>query len=97
MSDLKITGTMAGQGVGPEAAAGKKPAEGGFDDALKDAVGKVTDVQNEAEKAIQELGSGGDITQAMIAMEKADMSFQVMVEVRNKLLSAYQEIMRMQV
>jgi flagellar hook-basal body complex protein FliE len=68
-----------------------------FEGLLKDAVTKVNTVQNEAEKAIQELAGGGDISSAVIAMEKADMSFQVMIEVRNKLISAYEEIMRLQV
>ncbi|MBI4764735.1 MAG: flagellar hook-basal body complex protein FliE [Deltaproteobacteria bacterium] len=46
---------------------------------------------------MQELAGGGDISSAVIAMEKADFSFQVMIEVRNKLISAYEEIMRLQV
>ena len=68
-----------------------------FEVLLKEAVHKVNNVQNEAEKAIQELAGGGDISSAVIAMEKADISFQVMIEVRNKLISAYEEIMRLQV
>ncbi len=68
-----------------------------FEVLLKDAVNKVNTVQNDAEKAIQELAGGGDISSAVIAMEKADISFQVMIEVRNKLISAYEEIMRLQV
>ncbi len=68
-----------------------------FEILLKEAVSKVNTVQNEAEKAIQELAGGGDISSAVIAMEKADLSFQVMIQVRNKLISAYEEIMRLQV
>lgn len=75
------------------------PKEGGegFEAVLKDAVTKVNSVQNEAEKAIQELSNGGDISSAVIAMEKADVSFQLMIEVRNKLISAYEEMMRLQI
>jgi flagellar hook-basal body complex protein FliE len=40
---------------------------------------------------------GVPLHQAMIAMEEASVSFQLMVEVRNKLLESYQELMRMQV
>ncbi len=69
----------------------------GFDDILHEAIGKIYQVQNDAENAAKELASGGDIIQALVAMEKADMSFNLMVEVRNKLVSAYEEIMRMQV
>lgn len=42
-------------------------------------------------------GQGVPLHQAMIAMEEASVSFQLMVEVRNKLLESYQELMRMQV
>ncbi len=96
MSDLKITGAGMGQGPSPARKPGQQEP-GGFDKVLQDAVGKVTQVQAEAEKAIQELAAGGDITQAIISMEKADMSFSAMVEVRNRLLTAYDEIMRMQI
>jgi len=70
---------------------------GGFESALNDAIGKVSQLQNDVEKAISELSSGGNITTAIIAAQKADMSFQLMVEVRNKLINAYEEIMRLQV
>jgi flagellar hook-basal body complex protein FliE len=96
MSDLSINGIGAGISKLQENAGGKE-VTGGFDAVFKDAIGKVTEMQGEAEKGIKELASGGDVTQAIIAMEKADMSFQVMVEVRNKLLTAYEEIMRMQI
>lgn len=68
-----------------------------FESALNDAIGKVSQLQDDVEKAISELSSGGDITTAIIAAQKADMSFQLMVEVRNKLINAYEEVMRMQV
>lgn len=68
-----------------------------FNDILQDTVTKLSQVQNEAEKAVKEIASGGDITEAIIAMEKADMSFQFMIEVRNKLIAAYEEVQRMQV
>jgi flagellar hook-basal body complex protein FliE len=70
---------------------------GSFSSLFKDALGTVAELQKEADNAIKELANGDDITSAIIAMEKVDMSFQVMTEVRNKLLNAYEEIMRMQV
>ena len=39
----------------------------------------------------------GDLQETMIALEKADVSFRLMMQIRNKVLDAYQEIMRMQV
>ena len=96
MNEINKIGSV----VAPNSIQGKsvsKVSGDNFETLLKDAVHKVNTVQNEAEKAIQELASGGDITNAVIAMEKADLSFQVMIEVRNKLISAYEEIMRLQV
>jgi flagellar hook-basal body complex protein FliE len=58
----------------------------------------VNSTQNTAANAIHSLQSGGNVSlhQAVLAMEEANVSFQLMVEVRNRLLESYQEIMRMQ-
>ena len=96
MSDIKINGAGANQDLSQLKPASKEAAKG-FEDIMQEAIGKINQVQTDAEKAVKELAAGGDPTQAIIAMEKADMNFQLMVEVRNKLISAYEEIMRMQV
>ncbi len=70
---------------------------GAFDAVINDAMTSVSEVQNNVDMAVKELASGGDITSAVLAVEKADMTFQLMVEIRNKLLRSYEEIMRMQV
>jgi flagellar hook-basal body complex protein FliE len=88
--------SSAGSGIG-RAAGETKNTGNAFDAVLTDAFNKVTSLQNEADKAIAGLTQGGEIADAVIAMEKADMSFSVMVEVRNKLISAYEDIMRIQV
>ena len=41
-------------------------------------------------------GNGADLHRAMIAVEKADLSFQLMMQVRNKIVAAYQEVSRLQ-
>ncbi|MGE0826622.1 MAG: flagellar hook-basal body complex protein FliE [Candidatus Binatia bacterium] len=66
---------------------------------LKQAVGEVDDLHQTAEKDIQQLvgGGTGDLQETLIAMERADISFRLMMQVRNKILDAYQEVMRMQV
>lgn len=74
-----------------------KVDKGNFENFLNDAVEKLNEVQKNAEMAVKELAQGGDVTQAIISIEKADMSFQTMVEIRNRLLNAYEEVMRMQV
>ncbi|MDI3530366.1 MAG: flagellar hook-basal body complex protein FliE [Candidatus Atribacteria bacterium] len=59
----------------------------------------VNSLQKEADQAIQEvvLGKEENLHQAMIALEKANLALELTVQVRNKVVEAYQEIMRMQV
>jgi flagellar hook-basal body complex protein FliE len=73
--------------------------KGDFGSYLKDALGEVNELQGKASEAIQQMvGEGkGDLQDTMIALEKADVSFRLMMQIRNKVLDAYQEIMRMQV
>lgn len=80
-----------------------KPADGAakndFGAYLKDALGEVHELQAKAGEAIEQMvGEGkGDLQDTMIALERADVSFRLMMQIRNKVLDAYQEIMRMQV
>jgi flagellar hook-basal body complex protein FliE len=95
MSDIKIN---LGASLQPPSVKARDKADGGdFQRMMVDALAKVNEIQGEAEEAINGLAEGGDVTKAVIAMEKADLSFQLMTEVRNKLLNAYEDIMRMQV
>ncbi len=70
-----------------------------FVDTLGTLVRDVNQSQLQSRDAVNGLMSGQNVPlhQAMIAMEEASVSFQLMVEVRNKLLDSYQELMRMQV
>lgn len=70
-----------------------------FTDMLKDSVDKVNDIQLEADRAAKELAAGRNknIHETMLILEKADMSFKLMMQVRNKIIDAYREVMRMQV
>ncbi len=72
---------------------------GSFVDALKESINKVNTLQGEADMAIKGLvkGETKNVHDTMIAIEKANISFNMMIQVRNKLLAAYEEIMRMQV
>lgn len=72
---------------------------GSFSSLLDRAVAEVNTKQNAAAEALRGLQSGQNVSlhQAMIASEEANVSFQLMVETRNRLLESYQEIMRMQV
>ncbi len=70
-----------------------------FSDALKDSIKRVGELEKEADKEVEKLAKmdSDDVTSTMIAIEKADLSFQLMMQVRNKIITAYEEIMRMQV
>ncbi|MBZ0271683.1 flagellar hook-basal body complex protein FliE [bacterium] len=70
-----------------------------FADVLKKAIEDVSGIEKEADKVVEALaaGSSDNIHEAMIALQKADLSFRTMMEIRDKLLSAYKEIMRISV
>ncbi|HSE59745.1 MAG TPA: flagellar hook-basal body complex protein FliE [Nitrospiraceae bacterium] len=94
------------QGISPsnlqEAATPSGPASRGgsqFLDSLKSAISQVNDVQLEAGRAVDALMTGQteNVHQTMVALQKADASFQLMMQVRNKLVAAYEEINRMQI
>ena len=71
-----------------------------FSQLLTDSINKVNELQQESRemKTAYEMGDPNiDIPEVMIAVQKASLSFEAMSEVRNKLLSAYQEVMNMQV
>jgi flagellar hook-basal body complex protein FliE len=70
-----------------------------FENVLGNMVNEVSQKQAAASDAVTGLLSGQNVPlhQAMISMEEASVSFQMMVEVRNKLIDSYQELMRMQI
>ena len=74
-------------------------ADSSFGNVLGRLINEVGDKQSAAGEAVSGVLSGQNVSlhQAMIAMEEASVSFQLMVEVRNKLLDSYQELMRMQI
>lgn len=71
----------------------------GFGEVLKDAISTANELQKQSDQEIQKLmtGESQDLHTTVIAMQKADLSFQMMMQVRNKIVQAYQEIMRMQI
>jgi flagellar hook-basal body complex protein FliE len=85
-------------GVASQAPA-TNPAAGSFDNVLSRLVNEVDTRQGIANDAVRGLLAGENVSlhQAMIASEEASISFQLMVEIRNKLLESYQEMMRMQI
>ncbi len=99
MDPLKLQGLQAPQlpleGAKPEG----NPAGGpDFGDLLKQALTEVNQASQTAEGEARNLmlGESADMHSAMLAVQKADLSFQMMMAVRSKLIDAYREVMRMQ-
>ena len=79
--------------------AGVEKGASSFGDMLKDAISSVNELQKQSDTEIQKVmtGESQDLATTVIAMQKADLSFQMMMQVRNKIVQAYQEIMRTQI
>jgi flagellar hook-basal body complex protein FliE len=90
---------VASVGSGGTAGTAGTASTPGFLDSLKSAIGKVNDTQLEAGRAVDALMTGDtqDLHRTMVALQQADVSFQLMMQIRNKLVAAYEEIQRMQV
>ena len=88
----QVESTQAAQGAGAVQGAG-------FGEVLNQFVGEVNQKQLDSTQAVNDLLAGKEVPlhEAMIAMQEAGVAFQLMVEVRNKLLEGYQELMRMQI
>jgi flagellar hook-basal body complex protein FliE len=70
----------------------------GFSDTLKRMVNAVETTNTKANQSIVAMTDGsGDVHDAMIALQRADMTLQLTMQIRNKLINAYQEVMRMPV
>lgn len=90
-------------GVSPGAPQGPAGVGGGsgeesFLHVLKDSIEKVNALQSDADRAIQDFTTGQDgvtLHQTMMAMAQADVSFQLMMQVRDRIVRAYQEMMNM--
>ena len=72
--------------------------ESNFKDMLAESINKVNGLMNESDKAIEDLvtGKSANMHHTLIALQKADVSFRMLLEVRNKVMNAYSEVMRMQ-
>jgi flagellar hook-basal body complex protein FliE len=81
----------------PAAGLAAKPA-GGFGSVLADAIGRVNQAQQNSQSSIDKFLSGEDeeVHKVALATQQASLSFDLFLQVRNKVVSAYQEVMRMQ-
>ena len=105
MNDITLSSNLkALQGIGPSKGLSKTGEANGADgssfaDTLAQSLDKVNTLQKEADVAIQDFITGDkrNIHETMLAVGKADLAFRLTMQVRNKMVEAYQEVMRMQV
>jgi flagellar hook-basal body complex protein FliE len=89
-----FTGTLPTSPTTPSSS----ETEGGFGATLKNAINQVNDLSDNSDQKVSELMQGDrqDVHNVMIAVEKADIAFQLMMQVRNKIVNAYQEVSKLQ-
>jgi flagellar hook-basal body complex protein FliE len=88
----ELTSTLASPSTGTG-------QDSSFSDALKSAIQGVDNLQGSADLQVGNLLGGApntDVNHVMVSVEKADVAFQLMMQVRNKIVSAYQDIEKMQ-
>ncbi len=99
MGDGRISGVLSGAlpRVNPGVPRSKEDPLGDFKKILGDSLESTDRTLKEADQSTQEMVLGKqDIHQTMIALERANLSLRLMVQVRNRMMAAYDEIMRMQ-
>ena len=98
ITEPKLLSVLPEDGAEAKALGGEGSSVAGFGDMLKQAISQVNQRLKEADELANRLAMGEhvDIAQVMSAMAKADISFRLLLQVRNKALNAYEEIMRMQ-
>ena len=90
---------LAGQAANPFTRSEESDSgEGGFSQIFRSSLEKINGLQHKADEQVTAVQSGrsADMIDAIVALEEADMSFQLLLQVRNKAVRAYEEIMRMQ-
>lgn len=93
-------GVQGTQGSGTSSRQVSGPQGGpSFHDVLKQNIEQVSKLQQEAEMAVEDLAAGrrDDYQGVMIAKAKADMAFKMLLQVRNKMIDAYEEVKQMRV
>jgi flagellar hook-basal body complex protein FliE len=86
------------QAAAPSRNSSPRGQEGGFTTSLTDAIDQVEQIHSDAQQQVSQLlqGNRQDVHNVMIAVEKADVAFQLMMQVRNKIVNAYEEVSKLQ-
>jgi flagellar hook-basal body complex protein FliE len=95
IQSLSIRGLPTAPLAGPSAAAGAPS----FKDALLSSIQEVNSMQQQADQAVERLAAGEEVSPAEVltAVQKADIAFRMMMQMRNKLVQAYQEVQNIRV
>ncbi len=95
IQNLSIRGLPTAPLAGPAAAEGASS----FKDALLSSIEEVNSMQQQADQAVERLATGEDVSPAEVltAVQKADIAFRMMMQMRNKLVQAYQEVQSIRV
>ncbi len=97
---LGLIGNAAFDRPAPLGPPGKDERGGpGFQKLLQDQIAKVNELQQDATEAIEDLATGrrDDVESVLIATQKADTAFKLLLQVRNKVVDAYEEVKQMRV
>lgn len=98
MEEIRRIQSILQQQAQPQSSGNQRSEGASFQETLKSLIQDVDTLQKDADETTRKLLSGEleNIHQVMLAMEEANTSFQLMMEMRNKILEAYREVMRMQ-
>jgi flagellar hook-basal body complex protein FliE len=101
LSINNLPGGIAPVPMPPSPGVGEAPAAGAasFKDYLLNSLDQVNSMQQEANSAIETMAVGGDVNPAEVltAVQKADLAFRLTMQIRNKLVAAYQEVQNIRI
>ena len=77
----------------------EQSSSGSFKNMLLESIDQVNSMQKDANRAVEQLATGGEVSPAEVftAVQKADLAFRMMMQVRNKLVQAYQDVQNIRV
>ena len=89
-----LSGSNVPISLQPPATGSTEAGGKGFKEFLLDSIQEVNNIQKQADQSVESLFTGGDVNPAEVltAVQKADLAFKMMMQVRNKLVQTYQEI-----
>jgi flagellar hook-basal body complex protein FliE len=96
IQNVSVPLPLSSPGIGKPAATPEGPS---FKDYLLNSIQEVNSMQLSADQAVEQLVTGGDVNPAQVltAVQKADLAFRMMMQIRNKIVQAYQEVQNIRV